>query len=81
MEAALRALLDWVVKLTHKPSTCTSSDLDSLRDLGWNDEELSAACFIASYFNFINRVADALGVDPDPFMANCPPLGPCPWVD
>ena len=29
-----RALLDWVVKLTVKPSDCTESDIDELRALG-----------------------------------------------
>ena len=81
MEARLRELLDWVVTLTVKPGACTEAHISRLRELGWSDEELSAACFCASYFNFINRVADGLGVDPDPHMENCPPLGPCPWVD
>lgn len=76
-----RVLLDWVVKLTVKPSDCTESDIDGLRALGWSDEDISAAGFTASYFNFINRIAEGLGVDPDPYMEDCPPLGPCPWVD
>ena len=80
MEERLRALLDWVVKLTIKPSACTEDDIVGLRALGWSDDDLSAACFTASYFNFINRVAEGLGVDPDPHMENCPPLDPCPWV-
>ena len=81
MDEPLRALLDWVVKLTVKPTECTETDIVRLKALGWSDEELSAACFTASYFNFINRIAEGLGVDLDPYMQDCPPLEPCPWVD
>jgi len=80
MTDKLRGLLDWVVALTLKPSLSTESDIDSLRLLGWTDNEISAACFVASYFNFINRVADGLGVDHEPSMENLPPLPPCPWT-
>ena len=49
-----------MVKLTVKPSDCTESDIDGLRALGWSDEDISAAGFTASYFNFINRIAEGL---------------------
>jgi len=80
MSDKLRGLLDWVVALTLKPSKSTESDVVELRHLGWSDQEISAACFVASYFNFINRVADGLGVDHEPSMENLPPLPPCPWT-
>lgn len=81
MAEPLRALLDWVVKLTLKPWSCTEADIEKLRGLEWSDDAIAAACFTASYFNFINRAAQGLGVDPDPHMENYPPLEPCPWVD
>jgi alkylhydroperoxidase family enzyme len=80
MEDKLRALLDWCVKLTLSPGKHTESDVVLLRQAGWTDEEISAACFVASYFNFINRVADGLGVDIDTAMAEHEPLPPCPWI-
>lgn len=80
MEDKLRTLLDWCVKLTLSPAKHTESDVVHLRQAGWTDEEISAACFVASYFNFINRVADGLGVDIDTDMAEHGPLPPCPWL-
>lgn len=80
LDAKLRALIDWCVQLTVHPASMTETDAIALRDHGWTDPEISAACFVASYFNFINRVADGLGVDLDPAMADRAPLGPCPWV-
>lgn len=79
MDPKLRALIDWCVQLTLRPASLTEADADALRQHGWTDSEISAACFVASYFNFINRVADGLGVDLDPGMADHPPLEPCPW--
>ena len=76
---ALTALMDWCVKLTRTPGEMRPEDLDALRKLGWTDSELSAACFVASYFNFINRVAEGLGVDEEEWMKDLPPLGVCAW--
>ena len=72
-------LLDWVVRLTRKPADMSEQDLHHLRQQGWSDPEISAAGFVCSYFNFINRVADGLGVDLEPWMHDVPPLEPCPW--
>lgn len=80
MEDKLRALIDWCVKLTLTPAKHSEADVKHLRSHGWTDEEISATCFVASYFNFINRVADGLGVDIDTAMAEHDPLPPCPWV-
>jgi len=42
------------------------ADVDALRGAGWSDEEIHDACQVVAYFNFINRIADGLGVDPEP---------------
>ncbi len=47
----------------------TPGDLDVLRGHGFGDEAISDAVQVVAYFNYINRVADALGVDPEPGMA------------
>ncbi len=47
--------------------------------MGWTDEEISAAGFLCAYFNFINRVAEGLGVDEEDWMKDLPELGGCPW--
>jgi alkylhydroperoxidase family enzyme len=45
------------------------ANVDALRDAGWSDEGIHDACQIVAYFNFINRIADGLGVDPEPEWA------------
>jgi len=45
-----------------------SGDLDALRDAGLSDKEILDAVQVISYFNYINRLADALGCDPEPWM-------------
>ena len=62
------ALLDFSVKLTKHPSGVRRDDLDSLRVYGFTDEQLVDAVHCISYFNFINRVLDGLGADPEPSM-------------
>ncbi len=62
------ALLDFAVKLTKSPSGVRKEDLDALRKHGFTDEQLVDAVQCIGYFNFINRVLDGLGVDPEPSM-------------
>jgi uncharacterized peroxidase-related enzyme len=61
-------LLGFAVKLTKSPSAVRSNDLDSLRAHGFTEEQLVDAIHCIGYFNFINRVLDGLGVDPEPSM-------------
>lgn len=56
------------MKLTHTPERCSRADVDALRATGASDEEIHATVQVAAYFNYINRVADALGVDLEPEM-------------
>lgn len=44
------------------------ADLLPLREAGFNDDALSIAVQVISYFNYINRIADGLGVDPEDWM-------------
>jgi len=46
----------------------TPADLDKLRATGLSDRGILDAVQVISYFNYINRVADGLGVDPEPEM-------------
>jgi hypothetical protein len=39
-----------------------------LRQLGLSDRDILDAVEVISYFNYINRIADALGIDPEPEM-------------
>jgi uncharacterized peroxidase-related enzyme len=62
------ALLDYAVKLTKNPHGVSRTDIDTLRGQGYTDEQVVDAVQCIGYFNFINRVLDGLGVDPEPSM-------------
>ena len=58
-----RALCDYAAKLTLAPGSVTEHDIDTLRGHGFDDTAITIAVQVISYFNYINRVADGLGVD------------------
>ena len=55
-------MLDFVVRLTRAAYKLTAEDLQTLRTVGFDDVGILQITLIASWFNYINRVADALGV-------------------
>ncbi len=57
-----RAMLDYTAKLTRHAWQVTPDDLDRLRRVGFEDRAILQINLIASWFNYINRVADGLGV-------------------
>ncbi len=57
-----KSILDYAVKLTIKPHFVLDEDVDHLKKLGCSDLEILDACQITSYFNFVNRMAEGLGV-------------------
>jgi uncharacterized peroxidase-related enzyme len=57
-----RAMCDYAVQLTKDAVQCSPADLDKLRAVGFDDKGILQITLIASWFNYINRVADALGV-------------------
>ncbi len=58
-----RAILDYAVKLTLRPSVMQRSDVAGLREAGLSDAEILDVCQVTSYYNYVNRLADGLGVD------------------
>ncbi|HET6201481.1 MAG TPA: hypothetical protein VFI25_01620 [Planctomycetota bacterium] len=72
LEPRVLALLAFVEKLTLHPSRMARGDVETLRAAGWVDREIHDAIQVAAYFNYINRVADALGVDLEPEMGRPP---------
>ena len=60
-----RTMLDYVVKLTKDATKCSIEDHARLRAVGFDDQGILQITLIASWFNYINRVADALGVGRD----------------
>ncbi len=59
-------MLDFAVKLTKEPTTMQESDVQGLRNLGLSDEQILSVVGITCLFNFMNRLADGLGVDIGP---------------
>jgi uncharacterized peroxidase-related enzyme len=56
-----RAMLDYVAQLTQDATRLSPESLACLRQVGFTDEAIVQMTLIASWFNYINRVADALG--------------------
>ena len=72
LEAADRALCAYAEKLTRTPAAMGEADVDALREHGFDDVAIHDAIQVVSYFNYINRVADAVHVDLEPEMTPYP---------
>ena len=60
-----RVMLDYVVQITKDATRISPKDHERLRAVGFDDKGILQITLIASWFNYINRVADALGVRRD----------------
>jgi uncharacterized peroxidase-related enzyme len=60
-----RVMLDYVVQITRDATRISPADHKRLRTVGFDDQAILQITLIASWFNYINRVADALGVGRD----------------
>jgi len=72
LEPAIEAVLAYAEKITVQPQALTQTDIEQLRSFGFTDEDIHDIVQIAAYFNYINRIADALGVPPEDFMTPWP---------
>jgi uncharacterized peroxidase-related enzyme len=63
-----KALCKFAERVTGTPAAVRRRDIEALRKHGLSDRDILDAVEVIAYFNFINRVADALGVDPEPEM-------------
>jgi uncharacterized peroxidase-related enzyme len=66
LEHRVHALCDFAVKVTVDPAKVSRADIDALREQGWSDAAIHDALQVVSYFNYINRIADAVGIDDEP---------------
>ena len=62
ISAQEKVMLDYVVQITRDATCISPADHDRLRSAGFDDKGILQITLIASWFNYINRVADALGV-------------------
>ncbi len=58
-----KAIISYTEKLTKTPAKMLEEDLLPLKSVGFNDKDILDLAFVVSYFNFINRIADGLGVE------------------
>ena len=57
-----RVMVDYVVKLTKDATKVWKDDIERLRSVAFEDRGILQITLIAAWFNYINRVADSLGV-------------------
>ena len=79
LDAATGALLAFAERLTGRLAEISSSAIDDLRQAGFSDRAIHDAVQVISYFNYINRVADGLGVDPEQCMGEGHRAGAQRW--
>jgi alkylhydroperoxidase family enzyme len=58
-----RALLEFVKILTLEPAKTRDAHVARMRQVGWTDDQIFETAFITSLFAFLNRMADAYGLD------------------
>lgn len=63
-----RALCEFASQLTAAPGAMGPEAVETLRAAGFDDVAIHDVTQVASYFNYINRIADALGVEPEEFV-------------
>ena len=66
VDEAERHMLDFVAKLTERPQSMQSTDVETLRSAGFDDRSIHDIVVVAAYYGFVNRVADGLGVELEP---------------
>jgi uncharacterized peroxidase-related enzyme len=72
LEPHVRALCDFAVKLTAAPGSVGRVDAEALRSQGWDDVAIHDAIQVVAYFNYVNRIAEAVGIDGEPEWDSAP---------
>ena len=62
------ALLTYAEALTRSPASVGAADVEALREAGWDDRAITDGAQVCAYFNYINRIAEGLGVDDEPWI-------------
>ena len=68
LEPQDKAMIDFALKLTRAPSTVKKEDGEFLQQYGFSEEQVVDSVLITCTFNFMDRLADGLGVELDPQM-------------
>ena len=74
LDPARRALCELADRMTKEPSSVREDDIERLRRHGWSDAAIHDAIQVIAYFNYVNRIADAVGIEDEPeWKADGPP--------
>jgi len=63
LDASDRAMIDYAIKLTRTPHEVDDADVARLREAGFDDTAILDICQVTSYYNYVNRMAEGLGVE------------------
>ena len=58
-----KAIIPYARKLTSTPYLCKRKDIELLRSVGFSDKAILQINLVINYFNYVNRLADGLGVE------------------
>ena len=63
-------MLEYAVKLTRAPRSIDAADVERLRHVGFEENAILDICQVVSYYNYVNRLADGLGVELEAFWTD-----------
>jgi uncharacterized peroxidase-related enzyme len=63
-----RAMLEYAEKLTRTPAAMGAGDVEALRGVGFSDADVLHIAEVTSYYAYVNRIADGLGVGLEPWI-------------
>lgn len=66
LSPADRQMLDFAIKLTAEPEAMEQADIAALREQGFDDTAIYDIVQITGLFNYYNRLADGMGIEPEP---------------
>jgi uncharacterized peroxidase-related enzyme len=67
-----RAMLEYAEKLTRTPAAMRAGDVEALRSSGFSDADILHIAEVTAYYAYVNRIADGLGVDLEPWIWGSP---------
>lgn len=68
LDSRTTAILEHTEKLTRSPASCGQEDVERLRSHGLSDRAITDLTQVCAYFNYINRIAEGLGVDEETWL-------------
>lgn len=63
-------MLRYAIKLTRQPGETERTDVDALRAEGFSDRDVLDIAEVVAYYAYVNRIADGLGVEVEPWFAD-----------